>query len=146
MNKSNNFEHVLWNDMQLRPPEGVEPPAVEAPAPFPKQFAPWRDGCYLYEPLDGLISRPAPGQKLQFALEVPRALKVAIVIPGEEWTQLQQLSSTEAAADPLRATAWLGAVALDKVFDQKVGKLSVVANFDAEKPAFRTLLEYTLAI
>ena len=21
--------------------------------PFPKQFGPWKDGCYLYEPLEG---------------------------------------------------------------------------------------------
>lgn len=25
---------------------------------FPKQFGQWRDGCYLYEPLDGLIQQP----------------------------------------------------------------------------------------
>ena len=130
---------------QLRPPEGVELPVGEASVPFPKQFAPWREGCYLYEPLDGLVARPAPGEKLQFALEVPRASKVA-VIAGEDWTQLQQLSATEAAANPLRATAWLGAVELDKAFDKKIGKLVVVANFDVEKPAYRTLLEYSLAI
>ena len=130
---------------QLRPPAGVEPPAGELSAPFPKQFAPWREGCYLYEPLDGLIARPASGEKLQFALEVPRASKV-VVIAGDDWTQLQQLSAAEAAANPLRATAWLGAVALDKAFDKKIGKLCVVANFDVEKPAYRTLLEYSLAI
>jgi len=24
--------------------------------PFPKQFGPWKDGCYLYEPLEGTAS------------------------------------------------------------------------------------------
>jgi len=23
--------------------------------PFPKQFGPWKEGCYLYEPLEGMI-------------------------------------------------------------------------------------------
>jgi len=23
--------------------------------PFPKQFGPWKDGCYLYEPIEGMI-------------------------------------------------------------------------------------------
>lgn len=119
--------------------------AGEVTAPFPKQFAPWRDGCYLYEPLDGRLVRPPSGTKLQVALEVPRASKVA-VIAGEEWTQLQQLSAAEAVAEPLRATAWLGAVSLDKAFDKRVDKVSVVANFDAAKPSYRTLLQYSLAI
>jgi len=24
--------------------------------PFPKQFGPWKDGCYLYEPVEGMVS------------------------------------------------------------------------------------------
>jgi len=24
--------------------------------PFPKQFGPWKDGCYLYEPVEGMSS------------------------------------------------------------------------------------------
>jgi len=24
--------------------------------PFPKQFGPWKEGCYLYEPVEGMLS------------------------------------------------------------------------------------------
>jgi len=24
--------------------------------PFPKQFGPWKNGCYLYEPVEGTVS------------------------------------------------------------------------------------------
>lgn len=58
---------------------------------FPRQFSAWKEGCYLFEPVDGELaaafgkSRPS---HIPFRVKVPQASKVAVVA-GSEWTHLE---------------------------------------------------------
>jgi len=108
-------------------------------APFPKQYAPWKDGCYLVEPLDGHLqpNRAIQGsassyQHVYFSLEVPRATSVYAII-GPEWIALEE-------AQP---GLWNGEVAMDQ-FWGTVNKVSLVASYDSPPDQFGSLLEYSM--
>lgn len=108
-------------------------------APFPKQFGPWKEGCYLYEPLDGHLqaNRPSQGsassyQHIYFSMEVPKAVNVAIII-GTEWTQLVQKSPGRWEAEVFMEKHW-----------GKERKASVCANFNTAATSYSTLLEYSM--
>lgn len=112
---------------------------VSAVTAFPKQFAAWKEGCYLYEPLEGHIAanRQSKGsastyQHLYFKLDVPRAVNVAVVV-GTEWTQLEQKASG----------SWQGEVLMEKHWE-KDRKVTVCANFGKTATSYSTLLEYSI--
>jgi hypothetical protein len=107
--------------------------------PFPKQFGPWKDGCYLYEPLEGHLqpNRPSKGSAssydhVYFKMDVPKARNVAIVV-GSEWTQLKQE----------QPGLWMGEVLMEKHW-QKERKATVCASFGATATSYSTLLEYSI--
>jgi hypothetical protein len=111
----------------------------ETRLPFPKQFGPWKDGCYLYEPLEGHLqaNRPSKGsassyQHVFFRMDIPRARNVAVVVGGE-WTQLEQL----------QPGSWQGEVLMEK-FWEKERKATVCANFGVTATSYSTLLEYSM--
>ncbi|XP_013408285.1 uncharacterized protein LOC106172195 isoform X2 [Lingula anatina] len=105
--------------------------------PYPRQFAQWKEGCYLYEPQDGKLSSQRLGANVQhnylfFKLEVPKARMVAVVV-GEEWEQLE----------PKQTGTWEGGVYMDK-FWGKATRLAVTANYGGSTSSYNTLLEFSL--
>lgn len=108
--------------------------------PYPKQYGIWREGCYLYEPLDGHLqpNRPSKGgastyQHVFFSLDVPKATSVVVVV-GEEWFPLDQKPGT---------TSWNGEVQMESFWERE-RKLSIVASYDDPPSRFGTLLEYSM--
>jgi len=102
---------------------------VDHPAPYPKQFGPWKEGCSLETPLEARLHTSA--EHIYFKMAVPRASAVAVVI-GQEWTQLKQLENS-----------WQGEVPIEKHRD-KEHKVTVCGNFGATATSFSTLLEYSM--
>jgi len=107
--------------------------------PFPKQYAPWKDGCYLYEPLDGHLqpNRPTQGsassyQHVMFLLVVPRATSVMVVI-GEEWLPLTEEQQGQ----------WRGEVQMDQ-FWGTARKVTVCVSYDNPPDSYNSLLEYSM--
>jgi len=108
--------------------------------PFPKQFGSWKDGCYLYEPMEGHLqaNRPSKGsassvQHVYFKMDVPRAHNVAVVV-GTEWTQLQQK----------QPGMWQGEVNMEKHWKENEHKATVCANYGATTTSYSTLLEFSI--
>ncbi|CAH1783747.1 unnamed protein product, partial [Owenia fusiformis] len=106
---------------------------------YPKQYAQWKEGCYLSEPTDGQLdpNRPTRGsatsqQFIYFKIEVPKASAVAVVV-GEDWTQLDQK----------QPNVWEGQVTMDKHWGVE-NRAAVCANYGSFKASYSTLLEYTM--
>ncbi|XP_076460851.1 uncharacterized protein LOC143293634 [Babylonia areolata] len=55
--------------------------------PFPKQYADWKAGCYLYSPM--FLDPSGDLEKVEFKVKVPDAKKVAVTC-GDEWYHLQE--------------------------------------------------------
>lgn len=93
---------------------------------FPKQYAQWKQGCYLYEPLtidpDGQLAG------IHFKVLVPGAKAVAVTVGGN-WEQLKCTGGDvwEGRADAVRSE-----------------KLTLNANYGGDSSKFATLLEYSL--
>ena len=109
------------------------------PMSFPKQYGQWKDGCYLFGPLDGHLSPQMPHvsggsseKSVYFRLSVPNANAVAVVV-GEEWTQLEQDEGG----------VWAGDVPME-AFWGKESKAAVCANYGSVKASYSTLLEYSM--
>lgn len=101
--------------------------------PYPRQFAQWKEGCYLYTPHDGKLSKQTvPNNYLAFKMDVPNARMVAVVI-GDEWTQLE----------PKQPGSWEGGVYLDKFWGVQ-HRAAVTANYGGSTSSYNTLLEYSL--
>lgn len=71
----------------------------QAVFPFPKQYAQWKEGCFMYEP--GVIPTnrgPHSSQvqldrlpsSINFRVSIPKAEAVAVVA-GQNWTHLDRL-------------------------------------------------------
>ncbi|ESO90318.1 hypothetical protein LOTGIDRAFT_218011 [Lottia gigantea] len=112
---------------------------TQAVFPFPKQYAQWKEGCFMYEP--GVIATTTGpnGQQISkdrlppevnFRLMIPKAEAVAVVA-GEDWTQLDRLQGNE----------WGGILKVDKYYGTNT-KITVNANYGADKTSYATLLEY----
>ncbi|XP_014769019.1 uncharacterized protein LOC106868331 [Octopus bimaculoides] len=56
--------------------------------PFPKQYPPWKNGCYMWEPRGIPHGCRAPG--VPFKVHLPNAQQV-MVTAGGEWTELQKV-------------------------------------------------------
>lgn len=98
---------------------------------FPKQYAQWKDGCYLWEPLNlkGLNNL----DNVHFKVSIPGAKAVALTVDSE-WFHLQQ------GADGV----WQGSVKGLSKFVGKVAKASLNANYGSDDSKYSSLLEYDL--
>lgn len=94
--------------------------------PFPKQYAQWKEGCYLHEPmfLKGMSGNT------KFKVLVPKAKAVAVTF-NDDWFQLNAVGND----------VWEGSVLLDKA---KSSKVTLNANYGGEELKYSTLLEYSL--
>uniref|UniRef100_A0A0B7B7M2 KY-like immunoglobulin-like domain-containing protein n=1 Tax=Arion vulgaris TaxID=1028688 RepID=A0A0B7B7M2_9EUPU len=54
--------------------------------PFPKQYPPWKDGCYLEEPID--LPRGIRDPSVKFKVCIPKAKEVQVKV-GDVWNPLQ---------------------------------------------------------
>lgn len=103
--------------------------ALRQAHPFPKQYAQWKDGCYLYSPL--VMNSKTSLAKVDFKVYVPNANAVAIVAAGE-WTHLTK-----------KGENWEGTVGLSKHRGKDV-KVTLNANFGPDETKYATLLEYVV--
>ncbi|KAK6174197.1 hypothetical protein SNE40_017518 [Patella caerulea] len=102
----------------------------KAPTPFPKQYAPWKDGCYLYDPI--VLNQSMDLSNVPVKVSVPNAAVVAATVDGD-WTHLQKDCQG----------LWVGQLNLEK-YRAKGAKVCLNANFGGDKTKFATLLEYTI--
>jgi hypothetical protein len=107
--------------------------------PFPKQYGVWKEGCYLFEPLDGHLQPNRPIQSaassyehVYFRLEVPGASSVMIVI-GEDWIPLKEE----------QPGLWSGEVLMTEYWG-KVRKVSLCASFENPADSYSSVLEYSM--
>lgn len=56
--------------------------------PYPKQYPPWKNGCYMWEPRGIPHGCRAPG--VPFKMHIPNAVQV-MVRAGNEWTELENV-------------------------------------------------------
>ncbi|KAI8777351.1 kyphoscoliosis peptidase [Biomphalaria glabrata] len=103
--------------------------ALKAAYPFPKQYAQWKDGCYLYSPL--VLNAKTSLAKVDFKVFIPNAKAVAVVAAGE-WFHLTK-----------KGDNWEGTAALSKHRGKDV-KVTLNANYGADESKYATLLEYII--
>lgn len=92
--------------------------------PFPKQYAQWKEGCYLYEPL----TIPNADGTVNFKAVVPKGKQVAVTV-NDTWTQLKNAGSD----------VWEGAVKI-----VKNSRVTLNVNYGGDESKYSTLLEYNL--
>ncbi|GAB1603989.1 hypothetical protein Ahia01_000680200 [Argonauta hians] len=102
--------------------------ALNAAYAFPKQYAQWKDGCYLYEPL--VLHSGSSLAKVNFKCRIPKANAVAVVAEGE-WVHLTKDANEN----------WEGKVPLTQHRGKGV-KVTLNANFGPDETKYSTLLEY----
>ncbi|XP_045189478.1 uncharacterized protein LOC123546900 [Mercenaria mercenaria] len=100
---------------------------ASAVATYPKQFAQWKEGCYIVSPsnLDPNVSLA----ETKFEVFIPKVKSAAVVADGS-WTHLNQNT----------AGLWEGTVNLDP-YRFKDAKVTLNANYGDDNK-FSTLLEY----
>jgi hypothetical protein len=114
---------------------------TQAVFPFPKQYAQWKEGCFMYEP--GVIPTnrgPHAKQiqldrlptKINFRVSIPKAGAVAVVADNQ-WTHLDRLQGDE----------WANVVDVSGLYGHG-SKLTLNANFTGDKTSYSTLIEYCL--
>ncbi|CAG5116913.1 unnamed protein product [Candidula unifasciata] len=103
--------------------------ALRPAYPFPKQYAQWKDGCYLYSPL--VLNAKTSLAKVEFKVYVPNAKAVAVVAAGE-WFHLTKHGEN-----------WEGTVGLSKHRGKDV-KVTLNANYGSDETKYATLLEYII--
>ncbi|ESN89888.1 hypothetical protein HELRODRAFT_104535 [Helobdella robusta] len=114
---------------------------VASGVPYPKQYGLWKEGCYLYEPLEGHLqhNRPDKGSAstfnhVYFKLEIPKAVSVAVVVGQDNWFQL----------DKKDGNIWEGEVDLEKLWGVE-RKLMVCGCTDENDDSnFNTYLDYSM--
>lgn len=103
--------------------------AAESKAyPFPKQYAQWKEGCYMWSPT--VLSPEVPVSTAKFRVCIPRAEAVAVVA-DQEWTHLEQVEKG----------IWEADVPLEK-YSGKGTRVTLNANYGGDKSSYSTLLEY----
>ncbi|XP_041369562.1 hillarin-like [Gigantopelta aegis] len=100
--------------------------------PFPKQYAPWLEGGFLYEPL--YLSRDNQLNNVHFKLKIPKAESVAVTVDGD-WQHLQKTGE---------ADVWEGNVSLEKIREKTDPKVSLNANYGGDQSKYAVLLDYKL--
>jgi len=103
--------------------------ALQPAFPFPKQYAQWKDGCFLHEPL--VLHKEAPLRNVFFKVIIPSANAVAIVCDGE-WFQLEK-----------KGAHFEGKANLEP-FKDKSPKITLNANFGPDETKFSTMLQYEM--
>jgi len=103
--------------------------AKKAAYTFPKQYAQWKDGCYLYSPL--VLNAKTSLTKIDFKVFVPNAQAVAVVCAGE-WYHLAK-----------KGDDWEGKADLHKHRGKDV-KVTLNANYGGDETKYATLLEYII--
>ena len=96
---------------------------------YPKQYAQWKDGCYLYSPL--VLNSKTSLAKVAFKVYIPTAKAVAVVADGE-WFHLEKKEDN-----------WEGSAALSKHRGKDV-KVTINACYGADESKYSTLLEYVI--
>ena len=100
---------------------------------FPVQTSQWKEGCYLYSPLDGILDLDAQAEEgFTFRVRVP-GVKAVVVVVGTSWKYLEQASEHD---------VWHGCFDLSQ-HKGKGEKLKLLASF--EEGRFLALLEYMLS-
>lgn len=97
--------------------------------PFPKQYAQWKDGCYLHEPL--VLHKESPLRNVFWKVIIPQANSVAVVADGE-WFHLEKKGAHFEGYSNLEP------------FKDKKAKITLNANFGADESKYSTMLEYKL--
>ena len=100
---------------------------TQQPIPFPKQYAQWKEGCYMEFPRECCL-HPGCGPEVFFKVIIPTASAVAVVV-GDDWTHLTSPSPT----------VWEGNVKLTYGRNTKV---TLNANYGGDPTSYATLLEY----
>lgn len=102
---------------------------TQQPYPFPKQYAQWKEGCYMEAPL---IIHPKSGDEVLFRVIVPKAAAVAVVA-GDDWTHLQSPQSG----------MWEGRVRLAGLYGTDA-RVTLNANYGGDPTSYATLMEYRI--
>lgn len=97
--------------------------------PFPIQYAGWKEGCYLHEPL--YLHKNSILMNLKWKVNVPDAKGVAVVADGD-WYQFER-----------KGNHWEACISLDK-YRGKDKKVTLNANFSPDDTKFATLLQYKI--
>lgn len=98
--------------------------------PFPKQFGHWKEGGYMWQPME--LHKEIGTPIVPFRVYIPKAKEVAVVV-DQEWTLLK-------STDP---GVWEGTVDVEKYYGLGC-RLTMVANYGGDVTRYATLLEYTL--
>ncbi|KAK7508722.1 hypothetical protein BaRGS_00000288 [Batillaria attramentaria] len=106
-------------------------PPPHSVCPYPKQYAQWKEGCFLYEPLQ--LSNLSNLDTVNFKVRIPGAKAVALTVDSE-WFHLQQN----------RDGIWEGVVKGLSKFKGKTPKASLNANYGGDETKYSSLLEYDL--
>lgn len=97
--------------------------------PFPKQYAQWKEGCFLHEPL--FLHKDAPLKNVFWKVIIPNANNVAVVADGE-WFHLEK-----------KGNHWESTFNLEQ-FKKKETKVTLNANFGPDETKYTTMLLYNL--
>lgn len=109
----------------------IECQKVNRPAyPFPKQYAQWKEGCFMWGPQ--ILHKDLKQPTVHFKVCIPKAEAVAVVA-DQDWSHL---TSTQAGI-------WEGDVPLDKHYGRD-SKVTVNCNYGGDKTSYATLLEYKI--
>jgi len=96
---------------------------------YPKQYAQWKDGCFLYSPV--ILNAKTSLANVVFKVFVPSANAVAVVADGE-WYHLAK-----------KGENWEGNAGLSKHRGSGI-KVTLNANFGPDETKYATLLEYII--
>jgi len=98
--------------------------------PYPKQYAQWKEGCYLHEPL--VLNKDMSGlNSVHWKLSIPTANAVAVVADGD-WFHLEKKGKRfEGDTDLLK-------------YKGKNINVTVNANMGPDDSKYSTLLQYTI--
>lgn len=97
--------------------------------PYPKQFAQWKEGCYINSPMT--LNSANDLSSVRFEAQIPNVKAVAVVASGD-WTQLQKNANG----------LWCGTVSLEK-YKGKETKVTLNGNYGNDNK-YATLLAYTI--
>jgi len=98
--------------------------------PFPKQYAQWKEGCYIKEPV--VLNSHSKLTNIKWKVKIPNAKNVAVVADGE-WHHFDNKGDSN----------WEAGFSLDKLRG-KDAKVTLNANFGDDESKYSTLLEYKI--
>ncbi|XP_033757635.1 uncharacterized protein LOC117340002 [Pecten maximus] len=109
--------------------------APKAPHPFPKQYAQWKEGCFMWTPTRLYREMlQGPERIANFRVLIPRAEAAAMVVDSD-WTHL---SSNQPGI-------WEGDVSFKNHHNKSV-KVTLNANYGGDRTNYATLLEYNIDV